>query len=169
MRWFHEHEFDCVGVNPTVSPPPAREGQRMDLPLLDHAQLQLAVKRGSGYRLPILHGPVCNELANRALRFIKIPSTGASKWTLAAITINRDLCFSYLTRNSLASPSNSSFSPVINGISKRLRPRSILCCGIPATRRCFFNRVVHIVGKSFPLRIKSVHCLARSLDRSLDI
>jgi hypothetical protein len=77
--------------------------------------------------------------------------------------------YSYLTRNSLASPSNTSISPVIKGISKRLRPCSILCCGIPATRTCFFNRVVHSVGKSFPLRTKSVHCRARSLDLSLDI
>src|ERR1022692_3791883 len=73
---------------------------------------------------------------------------------------------SYFTLNFLASPSNTSRSPVINRISNTDRVPSSLDCGMPSTRAFPLSTVLHTVGKSSPFRIISVHRRARSCARS---
>ena len=69
----------------------------------------------------------------------------------------------YPRLNLLASPSKTNRSPVTSRMSNRVRVPSILDCGMPPlTRRCPLSLVAQIVGKSFPLRINSVHARARS-------
>jgi hypothetical protein len=69
----------------------------------------------------------------------------------------------YLILNFLASPSNTSRSPVMSRISKTVRTPSTFDCGMPATSVWPLSSVLHTVGKSFPLRTNWVHRCARSL------
>jgi len=54
MRRAHVNGFVCFRMNPASFRPTAREDQRIDFPLFDHTELQIAVEWRGRYRSP--HG-----------------------------------------------------------------------------------------------------------------